>query len=630
MLRVGTLLRGIYRIESYLSSGGFGNTYVATNIEFNERYAIKEFFIKGVTHREENQASVSVSNSENASSFLQQKEKFKKEARRLRQLNNPHIVKVHDLFEENGTAYYVMDYVDGESLAERLKRTGQPMSEEEVIRILPQILDALKSVHDAGLWHLDLKPGNILLDKNGQVKLIDFGASKQMDWERGGATASTAISLTNGYAPREQIEKNYSKLGPWTDIYALGATLYALLTNNHPPIPSDIDDDASSDKHIALPFPNNVSHAMRSLVLQMMKTNRMQRPQSIDSLRQTFASSVAVHGQQKESFTLSPEAPQFGNREETLFASQTGTKEATVIDPSSATPPPTSDLSDDLLRQRENYNRIVHPKSKPKSLRRIWVIRAVLFSIPFVLLYIENKFSLLEDEKALTKDKIIQNLIDNMVPVEGGTFTMGATSEQGSSFYDDEKPAHKVTLSSFSIGKYEVTQEEWEAVMGSNPSYFKGAKLPVEQVSWDDCQEFIRKLNALTGKQFRLPTEAEWEYAARGGNRSRGYKYSGSNDVGSVAWYADNSGDTTHPVGQKQANELGLYDMSGNVYEWCQDWWGDYSSSPQTNPTGPSSGSFRVFRGGSWNNYAGYCRVSRRHDDTPGLRGSGLGLRLAL
>ena len=388
MLRVGTILRGIYRIESYLSSGGFGNTYVASNIEFNERYAIKEFFIKGVTHREENQASVSVSNSENASSFYQQKEKFKKEARRLRQLNNPHIVKVHDLFEENGTAYYVMDYVDGESLAERLKRTGQPMSEEEVIRILPQVLDALKSVHDAGLWHLDLKPGNIMLDKNDQVMLIDFGASKQMDWERGGATASTAISLTNGYAPREQIEKNYSKLGPWTDIYALGATLYALLTNNHPPIPSDIDDDASSDKHIALPFPNNVSHAMRSLVLQMMKTNRMQRPQSIDALRQTFASSVAVHGQQKESFTPSPEAPQFGNREETLFASQTGTKEATAIDPSSATPPPTSGLSDDLLRQREKqYQEDSWKVVKKCSAHWVYLISFVLSFIGSSLLF---------------------------------------------------------------------------------------------------------------------------------------------------------------------------------------------------------------------------------------------------
>ena len=227
------------------------------------------------------------------------------------------------------------------------------------------------------------------------------------------------------------------------------------------------------------------------------------------------------------------------------------------------------------------------------------------------------------------RERVLQDLINNMVRVEGGTFMMGATSEQGSDAYDDEKPAHQVTLSSFSIGRYEVTQEEWEAVMGSNPSNFKGKKLPVEQVSWDDCQTFIRKLNQMTGKHFRLPTEAEWEYAARGGNKSRGYKYAGGDNLGSVAWYTDNSGNKTHEVGKKQPNELGLYDLSGNVWEWCQDWKGGYRSSSQTNPTGPSSGSNRVNRGGSWYHGAWICRVSVRFDCTPAGRSNNLGLRLA-
>ena len=217
-----------------------------------------------------------------------------------------------------------------------------------------------------------------------------------------------------------------------------------------------------------------------------------------------------------------------------------------------------------------------------------------------------------------------------MVAVPGGTFTMGATSEQGSDAFDGEKPAHSVTLRSFYIGQTEVTQELWQAVLGNNPSYKKGAKLPVERVSWDDCQEFIRKLNQMTGKNFRLPTEAEWEYAARGGNRSRGYKYSGSNNIGDVAWYGDKIGSSTHEVATKRANELGLYDMSGNVWEWCSDWYGSYSSSAQTNPTGPSSGSLRVFRGGGWGDFAGFCRVSGRNRRSPGDRGNGVGLRLAL
>ena len=215
-----------------------------------------------------------------------------------------------------------------------------------------------------------------------------------------------------------------------------------------------------------------------------------------------------------------------------------------------------------------------------------------------------------------------------MIKVEGGTFSMGATSEQGSDAYSDEKPVHSVTLSDYYIGETEVTQELWEAVMGTNPSSFKGSQKPVERVSWNDCKEFITKLNRLTGKNFRLPTEAEWEYAARGGNKSKGYKYSGSNTIGNVAWYTDNSGSTTHNVKTKSPNELGIYDMIGNVWEWCEDWYDSYSSGSQTNPTGPSSGSHRVSRGGSWSYSASYCRVSNRNFGSPGIRGNFLGFRV--
>lgn len=166
--------------------------------------------------------------------------------------------------------------------------------------------------------------------------------------------------------------------------------------------------------------------------------------------------------------------------------------------------------------------------------------------------------------------------------------------------------------------------------MGSNPSYWKGDNLPVESVSWDDCQEFIRKLNSMTGQNFRLPTEAEWEFACRGGNNSRGYKYSGSNYIDNVAWYRDNSGEKTHPVATKSPNELGIYDMSGNVWEWCADWYGDYSSGAPTNPKGPYDGSNRVDRGGSWNYGTRLCRSSYRIGNKPATRSYFLGLRLAL
>ena len=212
-----------------------------------------------------------------------------------------------------------------------------------------------------------------------------------------------------------------------------------------------------------------------------------------------------------------------------------------------------------------------------------------------------------------------------MLAVKGGTFQMGSDD-----WYEWEKPVHQVTLSDYYIGETEVTQELWNAVMGSNPSYFTGSmQRPVEMVSWNDCQTFISKLNQLTGETFRLPTEAQWEYAACGGNKSKGYTYSGSNEIDEVAWYYFNSSPTTHPVKTKAPNELGIYDMSGNVLEWCSDWYGAYSSAAQTDPTGPATGSSRVHRGGCWGTDAAGCRVADRGFYTPAYGSYNLGLRLA-
>lgn len=280
MLPIGAMLRGTYRVDRYLASGGFGNTYAVTNVEFNEQYAMKEFFLKGVNEREDDQTTVSVSNAANRDQFDSQMEKFRKEARRLRQLHNAHIVGVHDLFSENGTYYYVMDFINGESLSARMKRTGQPLSEAEVRTLLPQMLDALDTVHSNGLWHLDLKPANIMIDNSGHAMLIDFGASKQMS-AGGGATMSTAPCYTPGYAPSEQVEQNMEKFGPWTDFYALGATLFSLLTKQRPPQASDIDEDPDE----AFSSLRGVSSEMRQLVQWMMQPNRKKRPQSVAEIR---------------------------------------------------------------------------------------------------------------------------------------------------------------------------------------------------------------------------------------------------------------------------------------------------------------------------------------------------------
>ena len=233
------------------------------------------------------------------------------------------------------------------------------------------------------------------------------------------------------------------------------------------------------------------------------------------------------------------------------------------------------------------------------------------------------------------RDRIIQNLINNMVYVEGGTFTMGNTYLNTEWPYELEMPAHHVKLSSYYIGRYEVTQAEWMAVMGSNPSVNRtDLNLPVEHVSWNECQVFIKELNRLTKKRFRLPTEAEWEFAARGGNKSRGYTYAGSDNIDDVAWYYDNSHTTqytfTHIVGKKLPNELGLYDMSGNVLEWCQSWYARYSANAEVNPKGPTKGKSRCLRGGQVNYSKSCCHVSYRGAQSPSYYTDEVGFRLAL
>ena len=229
----------------------------------------------------------------------------------------------------------------------------------------------------------------------------------------------------------------------------------------------------------------------------------------------------------------------------------------------------------------------------------------------------------------------INGISIELIRAEGGTFLMGGQDDQ---VQENEKPVHEVKLNAFYIGKYPVTQAQWRAVQNNNPSHFKGDNLPVENVSWEDALEFCHRLSQLTGKTYRLPTEAQWEYAARGGQSSfgkggqGGFKYAGSNNLDTVAWYEQKGGATTRPVGQKNANELGLHDMSGNVWEWCQDWYDAdyYKKSPKENPQGAHSGTSRVLRGGSCYNIAVSCRVALRHYGTPGFRFSYRGFRLVL
>ena len=285
--------------------------------------------------------------------------------------------------------------------------------------------------------------------------------------------------------------------------------------------------------------------------------------------------------------------------------------------------------------------------------RKLTIIVILSLTLILFVLTVNHKGDNHKVDKLICDFSIFPELqYSDMVAVEGGTFMMGAQSESqmlpnyDSEVYGDESPIHQVTLDDFYIGKYEVTERLWRYVMSYNGITADGSAitpclsdnqetanyLPVVTISYDDIVNiFLPRLNKITGKQFRLPTEAEWEYAARGGRKSQGYKYSGSNNVDDVAWYWDNSPYTTHQVGTKQPNELGLYDMSGNVNEWCSDWYSYsyYSSSPTTNPTGPTTGSYRVLRGGSWYDLVQFCRVSNHSGYSPDYRVNSIGFRLA-
>lgn len=277
MLPIGTLLKqGEYRVERRIASGGFGNTYEVVHTRLLKHFAVKEFFMRGINQRVG--LNVTVSIAENQEPFNKKREKFYKEAQNLALLEEPHIVEVTDFFEENQTAYYVMKLIEGESLAATMKRTGKPFSESEVRNILSQMLPTLEVIHNQGIFHLDLKPSNILRDEKGHCWLIDFGASKQLySNESKTLSTSTGLSYSPGYAPTEQLSGNISRIGAWTDFYALGATIYSLLSNQTPPEPDDVRYEGEG----AFLFPSDVSNDMRQLVLWLMQPDYPRRPQKV-------------------------------------------------------------------------------------------------------------------------------------------------------------------------------------------------------------------------------------------------------------------------------------------------------------------------------------------------------------
>ena len=548
----GTLLQGgKYRIERVLGQGGFGITYLATHTALGSRVAIKEYFDSKVNSRGCDGKAVTVSLETNREAFDAQRTKFRKEAQRMQSLVCEHIAKVWDFFDENGTSYYVMEYIDGGSLEQRLRQHGT-LSESEVRGVLDQMLDALQTIHTRRMWHLDIKPGNIMCAAGGRLKLIDFGASKLVD-PGAPTTTSSAIALSPGFAPLEQMAGDLSSFGPWTDFYALGATLYVLLTGNRPPMPNDIL-SRGADSFV---WPAGVTSDTRRLVLAMMNPVRNKRPQNVAEVKR-----LMLHGVH-------------------------------------------CDVSFDVgLKPHE------------------WVTQVAEETV------VGGYKSYIADSSGI--QVTLHGLSFRMIRVNGGSMIMEEGGSSGFFSFMSSVTRKEVTLTDYYIGEVPVTQELWKSVMGINPSVNQGDKKPVDSVDWNDCMEFIYKINKITGLDFSLPTEAQWEFAARGGNNSRSYRFAGNNNADYVAWHWKNSGHQSHDVAKKLPNELGIFDMSGNIAEWCTDFFDVYKSGVENNPQGPPRGSDHIIRGGSWSTDEKICRVVCRDHKLPTCKSHSVGFRLVI
>ena len=612
-LTIGTNLQsGKYTIERIIGAGGFGITYYARHNGLGHYFAIKEFFISSYCMLNSLKKTVMLQGIDPAI-YEKYRQKFIEEAQILVRIDHPNIVKVTDIFEENNTAYIVMPFIEGQTLQQLVSQKGR-LDYETAVNYIAQLSEAVDYIHQRDILHRDIKPDNIIITPADKAILIDFGSAREFIHDK---TQQHTSIFTQGYAPLEQYSTS-SKKGSYSDIYSLGATFYFALTGQKPM-------DAATHTMETMPEPkalvSSIPDEANRTIMKAMSSKPDYRQQRISEFMDDLLNT-------EKNPTISKERIRIKHQKK---SSNSFSKYILIIAITFICIVTGALLFDWYNKKQEQLAR--EERVRQEQLARDERIRQEQLDREERLrqerLAEERKQKEERERIAQEQERIHNSLNIEMVFVQGGTFTMGCTSEQEGDCLYDEKPAHRVTVSDYYIGKYEVTQAQWRAVIGNNPSNFKGENLPVETVSWNDVQEFIRRLNASSGKQYRLPTEAEWEFAARGGNSSRGNKYSGSNTVGNIAWYDENSGSSTHPVGTKSSNELGIYDMSGNVCEWCYDWYGNYSNNAQTNPQGPTSGSGCVGRGGSWGDVAGDARVSYRGASTPGNRYINVGFRLA-
>jgi len=490
----------------------------------------------------------------------------------------------------------VIQYYEMGNLSQLIQQQQLSFTEKE--EIARGVIAGIAHLHQYNIVHRDIKSSNVLIaqrpDGTYNPKIADFGLSKEFN---DSAKSYFSNSFAGGsllYVAPEQLKGGQIRKN--VDLWSMGVMLFELFTGQVPFYPTKDDGTETARKEIIQQIEgakipaaiNTIPEPWQTLIRKCLVVNSEVRLKDAE-----------------EVFAIINGGKPITRREERTIIEVV---EPTVI---------VADIPTVIEHKKPTV--MTKPRENATSIPWLPILVVAFLLGAGMLVYLTRGGNEATELATPTEGKDIE-----MVQIPSGTFQMGSNESS------DEKPIHTVTVSSFKMSKYEVTQKQWRDIMGTNPSYFKDCdNCPVEQVSWNDTQLFIKKLNAKTGKNYRLPTEAEWEYAARGG---QSYKYAGSDNIDNVAWYQDNSGDKTHPVGQKSANGYGLYDMTGNVWEWCNDWYGSdyYSSSPSSNPKGASSGAFRVLRGGSWRSTSGYCRAANRNDDTPTYRYYSFGFRLVL
>jgi formylglycine-generating enzyme required for sulfatase activity/serine/threonine protein kinase len=664
-----------YRIERVLGAGGFGITYLVRELNLDKLFAMKELLPDGIAMRRTGDTSYVESKSQSAEGdFAATRKYFISEARILAKMNHPAVVGVQRLMEANGTCYMVMDYVEGDTLGDHLKKRGGVLSgADEFKQIFYPLMSGLEILHDQGIIHRDIKPGNIMVKPDGSPVLLDFGAATQVQSK----TMTITQMLSAGYSPFEQYTSR-AKQGPYTDVYALGATMFKCITGDKP---DDASDRMYGDRYQSLAEnENHVAVYGLSIVTSVdnaLKMDAQLRPQTVAEWHQMM---------QKKEKRSEVSHVEVEDLEVPVDRSEYQT----------TTPLPIADLDPDPDLDPASLQ--VEPKQRKKN--NSMLIGSLIFGVILLVFGLIMVSVLGEDGKkdqeskkdkaeeiARAKEVVRQEQLERDRQLErqkeiarvkevehqkelelekqrkkalligeaagekrlfniGGKnvafrwcpptgeegFMMGSPSAEKDRNSDETQ--HDVVLTKgFWMGETEVTQGMWKVVMSNNPSWTqKGDDFPVEAVNWEDCQGFLNKVNARgilpKGVKVALPTEAQWEYACRAGARG-GY----AGDLASMGWYEINSGGTTHPVGQKQANAWGVYDMHGNVREWCADWYDKiyYSSNVAgQDPMGARVGQARVLRGGCWNNDAGGCRSAGRFKFWQAFRSDYVGFRLSL